>query len=221
MPESGIASLPLSLGKLVREFQQSRRLQLGLAAVLLLVGVEGCLRWIDHLAARERQLQEVRSELGTLRTQSGDESALRQSLADLVRAREAVDARLWAVSSEAVGQARLKDWVSGIINRVRAQNYTLAVSTARPVGGNAEAGDLREIRATTSMTFTPAVLEMVLGEIEGGEAFANVEALNVDQRQRRVELTLRVLMRINRKGTAAVAMPTAAGPAAAITGSKP
>lgn len=116
------------IGTTWRELRGSRRLQLALLAFVVIAAAEGGLRWSDRLAARERQLQDLRGELRSLRAQSRDEAELRQALAGLAEARRELDARLWRVPSEAIGQARLKDWLGGIAKQAGVANPTLTLS---------------------------------------------------------------------------------------------
>ena len=200
--------------------RQNRRLQAGLALIALLACIEGGLRWNDHLTGKLEHLQQMRSELRNLRIQSRDEAAMRKSLDDLRLARQAVDSRLWIVPSDAVGQARLKDWLNAILKRTGIAGQSLKISAVQPVNERDSSGmnpvdalspqnappdagssglpGLRQIHATLSVIFTPASLEQLLGEIEGGEAYANVEALTISQRDRRAELSVRILMRVDR-----------------------
>ena len=217
------------LPKFLRDFQQeirsNRLLQYGLLAIALLACVELALSWSDALSAKGKALQELRSELRTLRNQSRDENALRAQLTDLEGMQEVIDQRLWVVSSDAVGQARLKDWLTTLLKKAASKNYNLVLSSPRAMGareGSSEAEksstsagkketktvsvnaasakdslkNLRELRANLTLVFTPAVLEQVLSDIEGGAPLATVESLNVNRRERKIDMTVRVLMRI-------------------------
>ncbi|MBV6477087.1 MAG: hypothetical protein KJZ92_04485 [Rhodocyclaceae bacterium] len=189
------------IGTTWRELRGSRRLQLALLAFVVIAAAEGGLRWSDRLAARERQLQDLRGELRSLRAQSRDEAELRQALAGLAEARRELDARLWRVPSEAIGQARLKDWLGGIAKQAGVANPTLTLSPAKPLlaadkAPAAELGAVHELRAVLGYAFTPDALERTLAAIEGGEALAAVEALNASRRDRRIEMTVRVLARV-------------------------
>jgi len=218
-------SLPKFLNDYLLEIRSNRLLQYGLIAVVLLGCIELALGWSDALSAKEKQLQDLRSELHSVRNQSRDEDALRHQLAGLKRAQKEIDRRLWGVSSDAVGQARLKDWLTTILKKAGSKNFNLVLSSPRAMGareGSAEreksstrgdkteakaaAGNavsakdstksLREVRANLTLAFTPATLEQVLSDIEGGEPLATVESLNVNRRDRKVDMTVRVLMRI-------------------------
>lgn len=210
------------LNQYLQEIRSNRNLQYGLLAIALLACGEWGLEWSDGLTAKENDLQRLRGEVRALRTQSRDEAALRSQLSELKSMQEIVDRRLWLVSSDAVGQARLKDWLTTILKSAAAKNYKLVLSSPRDVGaregsadaestaagaGQATAGtavatsgegvkSLREVRATVSMAFTPAALEQVLLDIEGGEALAMVESLTVNVRDRKVDMTVRVLLQI-------------------------
>jgi hypothetical protein len=221
-----------SLRKIVTPFLQeirsNRNLQYGLLAIALLACIELALGWSDALSAKEKQLQQLRGELRTLRNQSRDEGALRRQLVELERIKKIVDERLWIVSSDAVGQARLKDWLTAILKKAGAKNFNLVLSSPRAAGGregsavteSAATGagksesstasmssvdvmnsvnGLREVRANITLVFTPATLEQILSDIEGGEPLATVESLNVSRRDRKVEMTIRVLMQIGRQ----------------------
>lgn len=213
---------------MLASLRQSRRLQVGMVLIALLVAGEGVLRWNDHLTDKLEQLQKMRSELRNLRNQTRDEAALHKTLADLRQARETVDSRLWVVSSEAVGQARLKDWLKATLKRAGIVSQSLKISAAQPVNERgrgeryspstnssniapaqntmpdtdaASQPGLRQINATLNIPFTPATLEQLLGDIEGGDAYAGVEALTIMQRERRAELTIRILLRVDRNAT--------------------
>jgi len=218
-------------------FRQNRRLQAGLALIAVLACIEGGLRWNDHLAGKLEQLQQMRSELRSLRNQSRDEASMHKTLDDLRQARQVVDSRLWVVPSDAVGQARFKDWLNAILKHPGIVSQSLKISAAQPMNERYSSGmgmdmaaapapqsatsdagasslpGLYQIHATLSIIFTPASLEQILGEIEGGEAYANVEALTISQKDRRAELTIRILMRVDREA-AALAVSAAATPAA-------
>lgn len=148
------------IGTTWRELRGSRRLQLALLAFVVIAAAEGGLRWSDRLAARERQLQDLRGELRSLRAQSRDEAELRQALAGLAEARRELDARLWRVPSEAIGQARLKDWLGGIAKQAGVANPTLTLSPAKPLlaadkAPAAELGAVHELRAVLGYAFYP------------------------------------------------------------------
>ena len=197
-----------------QDIRSNRKLQYGLLAIALIVCVEWGLQWSDSLAAREKQLQQSRSEVRMLRNQSRDEEALRQLLSELDSAQQAVDKRLWVVSSEAVGQAQLKDWLTDLLKKAKVRDFKLVLSSPRVLGqsdrrdqsagSGTESGSaskdnpksLRELRANLTMSFTPETLEKVLLDIEGGESLAVVESLTVKRQDRKAEMAVRVLMRI-------------------------
>ncbi|MCC6657125.1 MAG: hypothetical protein IT512_02945 [Rhodocyclaceae bacterium] len=188
-----------------RELRSSRRLRLALLAFAAIAAVEGGLRWSDRLVTRERQLQELRGELRGLRAQSRDEAELQQELERLTGARRALDAQLWRVPSDAIGQARLKDWLGDVLKKAGAANPILKLAEIKPLAGAdktvvEELRAVHELRAVISFGFTPDALEKVLAAIEDGGQIALVEALNVTRRERRAEMTVRVLARIAPRG---------------------
>ena len=107
-------------------------------------------------------------------------------------------------------------WTSaGIpVSTVLALTFKLVLSSPRALGqsdgqdlsagaitGSGKAArdslkSLRELRANLTLYFSPETLEKVLLEIEGGEPLAAVESLNVKRQERKVEMSVRVLMRI-------------------------
>jgi len=216
--------------------RQNRRFQAGLVLIVALVCIEGGLRWNERLDVKLGELQQARSELRSLRRQSRDEASLSKSLADLRQVRQGIDSRLWVVSSEAVGQARLNDWMKSVLKRTGIASQSMKISAVQALNRNDPAGmnppgtsagnntrlpnegghpGLRQIRITLSFAFTPANLEQILGEIEGGEAYAEVEAMTVFLRERRVELIIRTLMRVDHS---AAILPAPVG--SALTASK-
>lgn len=201
------AFLP-SWNKLVSELRGNPRLRYGLFAIMLMVLIEAGLRWSESITAQQTAATRLQTELTTLRSHARDEAALRAALEQARAMGEAMDERLWTVSSEAVGQARLKDWLTELVKSSIADQYTITLAPSREVGKTgpevgsttpaaaAAASSAREFRANVSFRFTPRALEGMLIEIEGGEPFAAVETLLVKKPERRVELTVRVLMRI-------------------------
>lgn len=187
--------------KLASELRANPRLRYGLIAIVLMVLVEAGLRWNDVITQQQAVVTRLQTELTTLRSHARDENALRTALEQAQTMAQTMDERLWTVSSEAVGQARLKDWLTEIVKKSIADQYAITLAASHEIGkpgkneGNA-ASPMREFRANVSFRFTPRALEGVLLEIEGGEPFAAVETLVVRKLERRVELTVRVLMRI-------------------------
>ena len=100
------------LDSALTEIRGKRSLQYGLLAMALLFCGEMLLQWSDWQEAQEKQWQQLRSELRTLRNQSRDEATLRNQLNALEKQQMLVDERLWRVSSEAVGQARLTEYAT-------------------------------------------------------------------------------------------------------------
>lgn len=196
MKRSGSIWIPL-----VQEFRANPRLRYLAALVLLVLLVEGGLRWADSLTQQQAALTQLQSDLAKLRSHSRDEKSLRASLATVAGQSQAIEQRIWSVPSEAVGQARLKDWLVGVAQRSVADQYNITLGgggdTARPAATAKPANAaLRELRATMSFRFTPSALEAVLAEIEGGQPFAAIDTLSVKRQERKVELTVRVLVRV-------------------------
>lgn len=198
-----------SLRKAAAELRGNPRLRYGLALIALVLLVELGLRWSDSIAQQQQTLAKLQSDLSSLKSGMRNETALTQSLAEVKKIGKALDTRLWTVSSEAVGQARLKDWLTEVVKRAIADQYAITLGASQEIGKAAELSGsdsvssmtasnsaLREFRATVSFRLTPRALEGVLLEVEGGEPFAAVETLTVKGQERRVEMTLRVLMRI-------------------------
>lgn len=212
--------LQKTLASYFQEFRANKRLQYGCAAIVLIALVQGGLNWSDRLTNQNRVLNQVRGEIATLKQQSLDEAALRQTLLELEQLDEEVNGRLWTIASEAVGQARLKDWLNETLARVGATNPTLNLANPRPPGKDKETSrqdessatrrgetgnkpgtspsdlGLREFRATIGFIFTPDSLERLLAALEGGEPLVAVDSLTVNKRDRRAEIGIRVLMRV-------------------------
>ncbi len=204
---------------LTDEVRANRKLQYGLLAIAAIIVVELGLDWSDAISARERRLQELRTELRQLRGQSRDETALKATLSDLERQQAAIEKRLWIVSSDPVGQAKLKDWLTTLAKETGAKEFKLVLATPKAIGertaasaaGNKEnALGLREFRADIGFVFTPETLERMLYAIESGETLASVESLSIVSRTRKAELGVSVVMRLGQPMDAAEAARTAA-----------
>jgi hypothetical protein len=198
------AKILQSLGLLAlwRDLSGNRRLQWGLLAVLVILGAEGGLRWMDTLGMQERKLAQLRDQKIRLREQVRDHTMLEALLDEAERLQAAAKARLWVVPSEAVGQARQKDWVQTLFQTegVRLQTLVLATPRANLADAAARPADIREFRATLTFPFSPDNLEKVLAAIEAGPAFARVEGLRVNRRQRRIEIEFAMAMEIDPAG---------------------
>lgn len=204
---------------LTDEVRANRKLQYGLLAIAAIIVVELGLDWSDAISARERRLQELRTELRQLRGQSRDETALKATLSDLERQQAAIEKRLWTVSSDPVGQAKLKDWLTTLAKETGAKEFKLVLATPKAIGertaasaaGNKEnALGLREFRADIGFVFTPETLERMLYAIESGETLASVESLSIVSRTRKAELGVSVVMRLGQPMDAAEAARAAA-----------
>ena len=204
-----MVQLKKTLDSALSEIRSKRSLQYGLLAMALLFCSELLLQWTDWQDAQEKQWQQLRSELRTLRHQSRDEATLRNQLNALETQQMLVDERLWRVSSEAVGQARLKDWLTEQLKKAGVTQFKLSLST--PVGlntqqttlatpppapGKTPATALYELRANLTYAFTPSTLEDVLLTIEGSKALAAVESLKVSRRDRSIDMVIRILVHI-------------------------
>ncbi len=199
-----------------QDFRRNRRLQFGILAILSIVAAEGSMRWLDHLGQREVLLDELRNKKLALQGQSRDEVGLSRLLQQYKSARQTAETRMWVVPSEAVGQAQQKDWLQAVFKEceVVPRSITLAsprsYAKAEVTGGvspasvpqekkEPETKGVREFRATVLFPFTPVGLEKVLSALEGGEPFVQIETLNANRRERRTELTLRMLMDVDKE----------------------
>ena len=124
-----MVQLKKTLDSALSEIRSKRSLQYGLLAMALLFCSELLLQWSDWQDAQEKQWQQLRSELRTLRHQSRDEATLRNQLSELEAQQRIVGERLWRVSSEAVGQARLKDWLGEQLKKAGINKFKLTLST--------------------------------------------------------------------------------------------
>lgn len=205
-----------AIGAGLSEIRRNRRLQFGLAVVVLIIVVSLALDWFDRFGAKESELRRMREEVASLRSKSTNENEMRQRLDQLGVIRESVGSRLWQVSSEPVGQAKLKDWLITLTASSGGKLQNLVLSTPREPskasgvkatgmarsavvaqpnsGTDRDVRGMREFRANLTVAFSPQVLERLLAGIEGGDALAAVESLKVIRRDRRIELSVRVLM---------------------------
>ena len=205
-----MSELVQTLRKAWADVQANPRLRWGLVLIAAVVLVEGGLRWSDAIAKQQQALGKLQADVAALRTGLKNDTALTDALEASRQTAALVDARLWTVSSEAVGQAKMKDWLTEVVKRSVADQYVINLSVSRELGKREVAGaavappgqadapvaGVREFRANVSFRLTPKALEGVLLEVEGGEPYAAVESLLVKGQERRVEMTVRVLMRV-------------------------
>lgn len=197
------------LGKAIAEISANSRLRWGLAIVGLIVLVDGGLRWRDAVTQQQQVLAKLNADVAALRAGFKNESVLQRAVESSRLLAAIIEKRLWTVSSEAVGQAKMTDWLTEVVKRNIADQYVITLGVSRELGkqdsGDAaslstasegQAGTIREFRASVSFRLTPRALEGVLLEVEGGEPFGAVESLLVKGQERRVEMTVRILMRI-------------------------
>ncbi len=202
-----------TMQKLLEELRRNRRLQVGLAAIALVILGDRALAWSDSLDARRQALTQAQIEVATLKSQARNEPTMQMAMRDIRAAAALADARLWVVSSEAVGQARLRDWLIDQIKLAGAGNYTVNVASPKPVvaagaegvasnapsalpSSPATGGGLFEYGAALTFTLTPESLEKMLTALEAGDAMSKLESLSVRRNDRRVELGVRMLMRV-------------------------
>ena len=201
-------ALQAALTKVVADIRANSRLRWGIVLIVLVVLVDSGLRWSDAVAKQQQVLAKMQADVAALKSGLRNESALQESAASSRQLAALIDKRLWRVSSEAVGQARMKDWLTDMAKRNIADQYIVTLGASRelgkqdgenttnPVATNKADSTIREFRANFSFKLTPRALEGVLLDIEGGEPFGAVESLLVKGQERRVEMTVRVLMRI-------------------------
>ncbi len=206
-----MSELVQTLRKVWTDVQANPRLRWGLVLIAAVVLVEGGLRWSDAIAQQQQALGKLQADVAALRSGLKNDAALTDALEASRQTAALVDARLWTVSSEAVGQAKMKDWLTEVVKRNIADQYVINLSVSRELGKREVAGaavatsaqadapgaGVREFRANVSFRLTPRALEGVLLEVEGGEPFCAVESLLVKGQERRVEMTVRVLMRVH------------------------
>ena len=210
-------NLPPRFAEQWQAFRANRRLQLGALVILAILAAEGSLRWLEHMEAQETRLSELRDQKHRLQGQSRDKVALEAELDEIGQVAATAKARLWVVPSEAVGQARQKDWLQSMFQQIEVVPRSIVLATPRaydektPSGASASPAfvaaaapqsaqkptGIREFRATLVFPFTPNGLEKTLAALEGGEPFVKIESLFASRRERRVELNLAMLMEIN------------------------
>lgn len=188
----------------LQELKTNKRLQLGGLGIFLMLCVEIGMSWSDRLARQTAELNQLRTEIISLRQQSQNEAYLRETLTSLQALQREVGERLWQVSSEAVGQAKVKDWINETLVRVGINNATISIATPRRAVSEKSAAStthpsenrLLEFRATIGLGFSPESLENLLAELEAGEPFIGVNSLTVNKQTRRVEIGIHLLMQL-------------------------
>lgn len=200
-----------ALQKFSNEMRRNRRLQVGVAIIAFVVLWDRAAAWYDRLEGKQQALTQLQIEVSTLKGQARNEVAMQAAIREIRKAAALADARVWVVPSEGIGQARLKDWLVEQMKLAGAGNYTVNLSTPKPLAESAQGSPpsvapvgvlgpsqppILEFNAVLTFTFTPESLEKILAAVEAGDTMAKVESLSVRRNDRRVELGVRVLMRL-------------------------
>lgn len=191
----------------LQEFKSNKRLQYGSMVILLITLVNGSLHWSDRITTQTQELKALTGEIVTLKQQAMDETLFQEALTKATQAHQIVEARLWTVPTDAIGQARLKDWLLDTMARAGITNPNLNLANPKPIeeappplpqsaSSTVNRGGLKRFGATISFRFTPETLERCLGELEGGDPFIAVDTLVINKREARVEIGLGVLISV-------------------------
>ena len=203
-----MSRLSTHLAPLLQDFRANKRLRYGVFLIAMILVGELTLRWQESLGNQAQQIRNLDAELASLKQQSQDETQLRKVLEETTTLREETESRLWVVQSEAIGQARLKDWILDAATRANVPLTNITMGNASPIDPEHPTQDgYRLLSATLSFRFSPEALEKFLKEIEAGEALLNVEALTVNKREARVEINLRALISIQSPTEAPINRP--------------
>lgn len=190
------------LTRALAPFRQNRRLLWGVLVIALIVASEGWLRWRDTVDARAQRLLNVRKETSQLKSRTYNEKSLQQSLDALSAQQKALSDRLWVVSSEAAAQARMKDWLNQILATHKLISLDIKVSASRPLPlKTPDQWPIHAMSATLSVPFTPVSGESLLASIEGGAELADIESLQINMRDRRLQVGVRVLLVMQQPGS--------------------
>jgi Type II secretion system (T2SS), protein M subtype b len=213
------------------ELAANRRLQVGLALVVLIVLAYGFVYWGEAIARDSKRLAALQAEAVALKSQDSNPARWQERLAKVQALQSAVTERLWVNTSEAAAQARLRDWLTEIARSAVASRYLVTLGSVATVSGATSAANLanaasaadappatalRQFKASLSFDFQPQSVESALAAIEGGNQFAFVDSLSINKRARRAEINITVFARIDPKANQ-VSTPAPASSASAPT----
>lgn len=198
------------------ELAANRRLQFGLALVVLIVLAYGFVYWGEAIARDSKRLGILQTEAVALKSQDSNPARLQERLAKVQALQTVVTERLWINTSEAAAQARLRDWLTEIARSAVASRYLVTLGSVATVSASSSANAanaqeatpasaLRQFKASLSFDFQPQSVESALSAIEGGNQFAFVDSLSINKRARRAEINITVYARIDPKANQAAA----------------
>ncbi|NCT83546.1 MAG: hypothetical protein GXC94_10405 [Comamonadaceae bacterium] len=192
----------------LRPSPQNRTLWLLIGIGLLAVAAELGTRAWEHQQKLDRELATLRKRVQALQI-SADRVDWTRLGDQLGAAQQAFQDQLWHAPSEAQAQAMLRDWLSSLLKDAEVVRPTLRLQPVQATAPAqaASAGEPAEVtkpaglgarlareavraRAQISFELTPGALETVLQRIERGGQLANVDAMSVSKRSRRVEMSI-------------------------------
>lgn len=168
------------------ELRANRRLRMGLVAIIAILISYGLLEWRDRLtesqAAYRRLLTQV-ARLGQLEPAQLWAQRGAEAQAALKHERQ----RLWGQATGGQAQAKVQDWVFGLLRQIDAKNPGVRVSepetsldaAAQVQRLPAALKDLRPIRARVEFNSDPLVLLGLLAALNDADRQVVVDALAI------------------------------------------
>jgi Type II secretion system (T2SS), protein M subtype b len=195
-----------ALARISAEWRGNPRLRWGFWLIVAVLSVESFLRWQDEVLKAKKELAALKSEVQSLQDRQKAETANIARLDGLKLYLQKKQRALNTVSTEALGQARLRDDIAELFEAQKLEAPVVSLQSATPLSTARAPGaageptkqdpQLRMFRASVSFRFSPEALEQLLGAIEASESFVTVDALLVRAGDRRAELTLSQVMRV-------------------------
>jgi hypothetical protein len=191
-----------TLESLRRNWSANPRVRWLLGVIVLILMVEGALRWYEWIGRSFQELGSLQLKITQLRNQTRDISLLQGTLNTASEVEVQAKTRLLASRSEAAAQAILQDWVAGVAAKVGSANHSSTVGAARPAGqtGRPQPGAetsprgeaLFEVPVSITATMTPESVIAWLRAIEGGPWMIRTQSLSIRTADRRFEIGLLV-----------------------------
>jgi hypothetical protein len=170
----------------LEELRASRRLRLGLAAILAILVGYGLLEWRDQLAADQASYRSLLNQVARL-GQLEQPQLWAQRASEAGVALQQAQGRLWRQDTSGQAQAQVQDWLLGQLRQTDAKATTIRVTEAESaldVAGLAQRlppalQSLKPIRARVEFNSDPLVLLGLLAALNDAEHQVVVDSLVV------------------------------------------
>lgn len=178
---TGLPSLAADLGKrfsqATAEVKGNRRLVIAIGAVLLLAWYAAVVAIGDQATRLEVELRTVQAEADRL-ARVGRERDWPQRLAEVERARQVMESRLWQSTSESIARVDFQDWVNRVAREAGLERPDVRQEASASVPA---IPGMVQFNVTLSAGFTPGSFHQFLAQIAVAPKLVTVQSVRVER----------------------------------------